>query len=327
MTYISTKLKKEIEIDEIITIHYFEYMKDFVFSGESHDFWEFLYVDKGEIIVQSEDKFYRLHAGDIIFHKPNEFHAIQATANKSPNLVAISFRCTSPSMKFYENKSCTISQEERLLISGIISEAKNAFRSPLHIPSVEQVELSDHPPFGSQQLILLYLETFLIQVKREHFEDSPSIEHMKADAPVHIAANSSRLEQIIQYLEYRICEQVTVNDICDEFNISRSTLHALFHKEKNCGAIDYFNLMKIERAKEIMRDGTMNFTEIAYYLSYSSLQYFSKQFKKTTGMSPLEYTSSVKKISNAITHKSKLTDNFTPPPGKKIAQIDLFIQL
>lgn len=251
MTYISTKLKKEIEIDEIITIHYFEYMKDFVFSGESHDFWEFLYVDKGEVIVQSGEKFYRLHAGDIIFHKPNEFHAIQATANKSPNLVAVSFRCSSPSMKFYENKSCTISQEERLLISGIISEAKNSFRSPLHIPSIEQVELSEQSPFGSQQLILLYLETFLIQVKRQHFEDSSIIEHIKTDAPVHISANSSRLEQIIQYLEFRICEQVTVNDICDEFNISRSTLHALFHKEKNCGAIDYFNLMKIERAKEI----------------------------------------------------------------------------
>ncbi|MEG0227957.1 MAG: helix-turn-helix transcriptional regulator, partial [Lachnospiraceae bacterium] len=84
-----------------------------------------------------------------------------------------------------------------------------------------------------------------------------------------------------------------------------STLHSLFHKELNCGAVDYFNLMKIERAKEIMRDDTMNFTEIAFYLSYSSLQYFSKQFKKATGMSPLEYLNSVKKYSNEITHPSK----------------------
>lgn len=315
MTYISTELKKEIEIDEVITIHYFEYMKDFVFSGESHDFWEFLYVDKGEIIVQSEDKFYQLHAGDIIFHKPNEFHAIQATGNKAPNLIAVSYRCSSPSMKFYENKSCTLTQEERLLISGIISEAKNAFDSPLHIPSIEQVTLKKDAPYGAQQLILLYLQMFLIQVKRLHFEDSANLEHVKTDIPLHVAASSSRLEQIIHYFEYRICEQVTINDICREFNISKSTLHTLFHKEKGCGAIDYFNLMKIERAKDIMRDQTMNFTEIAFYLSYSSLQYFSKQFKKSTGMSPLEYTSSIKKISNSITHSNKLSD-FSPPPRK-----------
>lgn len=41
MTYIKTTLKREIAIDSIITIHYFEYMKDFVFHGESHDFWSF----------------------------------------------------------------------------------------------------------------------------------------------------------------------------------------------------------------------------------------------------------------------------------------------
>ena len=35
MTYVKTHLKKDITIDSIITIHYFEYMKDFFFSGES----------------------------------------------------------------------------------------------------------------------------------------------------------------------------------------------------------------------------------------------------------------------------------------------------
>ena len=58
--------------------------------------------------------------------------------------------------------------------------------------------------------------------------------------------------------------------------------------------------MKIDRAKDIIRDGNMNLTEIAYYLSYSSLPYFSKQFKKETGMSPLQYSNSVKGITEAL---------------------------
>ena len=53
MTYIKTKLKRSIDIDAIITLHYFEYMKNFEFKGESHNFWEFLYVDKGTIAVPS----------------------------------------------------------------------------------------------------------------------------------------------------------------------------------------------------------------------------------------------------------------------------------
>ena len=104
MTYIETKLKREIVIDSIITIHYFEYMRDFVFRGESHDFWEFMYVDKGSVIVQGGEHQFTLHAGDIIFHEPNEFHAIRSVGNSSPNLVAVSFVSHSPAMGEFRGK-------------------------------------------------------------------------------------------------------------------------------------------------------------------------------------------------------------------------------
>lgn len=51
MSFTSLELKKDIEINKIITIHYFEYMSDYNFPGETHDFWEFLCVDKGEVEV------------------------------------------------------------------------------------------------------------------------------------------------------------------------------------------------------------------------------------------------------------------------------------
>ena len=68
MTYVKTQLKREITIPAIVTIHYFEYMKDFAFKGESHDFWEFLYVDKGNILVRAGDRELQMGAGDIVFH-------------------------------------------------------------------------------------------------------------------------------------------------------------------------------------------------------------------------------------------------------------------
>lgn len=82
--------------------------------------------------------------------------------------------------------------------------------------------------------------------------------------------------------------------------MSRSSLQKLFQKEKGCGPMEYFNRIKIQRAKAMIRDGSKNFTEIAGFLSYSSPQYFSRQFKKSTGMSPMEYASSVKGISQAL---------------------------
>ena len=81
MTYVKTTLQHSIDIDAIITLHYFEYMKNFEFKGESHNFWEFLYVDKGTVAVRADDTWTTLYTGDIIFHQRNEFHAIKSIAS------------------------------------------------------------------------------------------------------------------------------------------------------------------------------------------------------------------------------------------------------
>ena len=51
MAYLGVNLQNSITIKKIYSIHYFEYMNNFSFSGESHNFWEFVCVDKGEVGV------------------------------------------------------------------------------------------------------------------------------------------------------------------------------------------------------------------------------------------------------------------------------------
>ena len=87
MYYESVNLSQEIIVNKIVSIHYFEYMSNFSFPGETHDFWEFLYVDKGEVQVIADDKNFTFKKGQIIFHKPNEFHALKANGRIAPNNV------------------------------------------------------------------------------------------------------------------------------------------------------------------------------------------------------------------------------------------------
>ena len=61
--YIGTKLKDDIKVTKLYSVHYFEYSKDFSFTGESHDFWEIVYVDKGEITVVADGKEHVLSHG------------------------------------------------------------------------------------------------------------------------------------------------------------------------------------------------------------------------------------------------------------------------
>jgi AraC-like DNA-binding protein len=78
--------------------------------------------------------------------------------------------------------------------------------------------------------------------------------------------------------------------------MSRTTLKMTFKGSLGLGVMEYYKLLKIEEAKRLIREEELNFTQVADKLEYSSIHYFSKQFKKVTGMTPSEYVGSVKGI-------------------------------
>ena len=94
--------------------------------------------------------------------------------------------------------------------------------------------------------------------------------------------------------------QMSIDQICHDNLVSRSILQKIFKQHANCGPIDYFSNMKISAAKQMIRNRHMNFTQIADNLGYASIHYFSRQFKKITGLSPSEYAASIKSLSENV---------------------------
>lgn len=295
MSYVSTKLRSPIVVNHIITIHYFEYMKDFCFKGESHDFWEILCVDKGVVEIQADDRYYHLKQGDLIIHKPLEFHAIQSLDGSAPNLIAISFTCHSPALRHLYDKCFSLDPHHKYLVSKIITEARSAFSTPLHIPTIEKVERSDSACFGSEQLIKLYLEELLIHLIRDTQNTLPLISPTAPKASKHYT-----FENIVRYLNEHIYESLCVETICSHHHMSKSSLQNLFYTHAQCGVKTYFNHMKIELAKQLIRQDSKNISQISELLGYTSLSHFSKHFKKTTGMPPSAYERSIKYLSENI---------------------------
>ncbi|WP_313152153.1 AraC family transcriptional regulator [Lacrimispora sp.] len=293
MKYKYTELTEEVTIHRIISIHYFEYMSDFTFAGESHNFWELLCVDKGEVDVVADHERLTLQKGDVIFHQPNEFHRVLANGVIAPNLVVIGFDCQSPRMTSFKEQILKVGQEEQELLARIIAEARLCFDGRLDNPYQEVLVRKEHGPFAAEQVIKIYLEIFLIQMYRRAFsarrapalhKDIPSAEDI--------------YETILLYFEKNISTQLTIDQISRDNLISTSQLKKLFFEKGNTGVIEYFNGMKIDAAKQLIRNRQLNFTQIANQLGYSSVHYFSRQFKHLTGMTPTEYATSIKKLSD-----------------------------
>lgn len=291
MDYVKTPLKKEIQINKIVSVHYFEWAKDYLYKGEKHDFWEFLYVDKGEVDITADIQECKLKQGEMIFHKPNEFHNLWANGKIAPNLVVISFECVSKAMKFFENKIVTIGDYEKNLLAQIIREAQATFSSPLNKPSIKKLEKKKERPFGCEQLIQNYLELLLISlvrkgdcIRKENRPSSAARERMNEDIT----------KRIIDYLTKNVHNSLCLRDVCRFSNLSKTSLKTVFKEKTGMCVMEYFKMIKIEAAKKMIREEQANFTEIAAKLGFSSVQYFSRRFKQLTDMTPSEYASSVK---------------------------------
>lgn len=84
MKFESLELQEELHISKVVTIHYFEYTSDYSFPGETHDFWEFLCVDKGEVNVVAGDKPYSLKKIRLFFTSRMSFTTSPQTEKMLP---------------------------------------------------------------------------------------------------------------------------------------------------------------------------------------------------------------------------------------------------
>lgn len=290
MEYIKIPLKKEFSIHKIVSFHYFEFAKDFIFNGESHNFWEFLYVDKGEIEVMSDTCGYKLKQGDIIFHKPNEFHSVWANRKIAPNIIILSFECLSLSMNYFKDKILKINDTERNILGEIVKEAFNAYSIP-HNQFYKDIQKNTNALFGSEQLISNYLELLLVKLVRK---DAVPDKVSKLSTTAKERSEEDIVNRIIVHMRENITINLSIEDICCYIKIGKTHVLTIFKKRTGLGIMEYFKKAKVEHAKTLIRDGNNNLTEIADILGYSSIHCFSRHFKNVTDMSPSEYSRSIK---------------------------------
>jgi len=291
--FIGTTLKNDIVIGKLYTVHYFEFSSNYRFSGEKHDFWEMVYVDKGEITVFADNKSYALKQGEAFFHKPDQWHNIHANGVIAPNVAIVSFECKSPAMEFFHDKTVKVGQTEKKIISKIIMEYTNAFSTPLNDLYTNKLIKRELSIIGAEQLLKMYLCELLISFMRETILETqhPMISINNSEATVNL---------LITYMQENINKSITVDQLVKYSGLNRTGINNLFKRNFDMGVIEYFINMKIDMAKKYLRENNYNVTQISEILGYSNVHYFSRQFKKTTGMSPIEYSISIKAMNNNI---------------------------
>lgn len=280
-----------INVEKIITLFYMELSKSFAYEGERHDFWEMVYIDKGEMICTADKNRFVLKSGEMTFHKPNEFHNLSGNNDVAPNVSIITFQCKSRAMQYFEGKIFKLDSEEKRLLSMLFAEGLSCYRlEDERNPLLQNLVRLETAPYGSSQMTKNLLEAFLIRLCRhtdvltKKMRRSYTIDGM--DVPVQV-------KDILDFLQQNVYSRITVGDIAAHLGKSESTVKALFSRYRSEGIMHYYNSLKIKEARRLIREGKYNFSQIADLLHFDNPQYFSKCFKRCTKMTPREYKASI----------------------------------
>lgn len=290
MDFQMVPINKEIDIIGFNSVYYFEFDKNFYHTLEKHDFWEMVYVDSGKINAIVDGIDCELSQGQAIFHKPMELHSHISNKKDSNNLLVVSFTCHSELMDYFNKKIFFLENSSKKLLSLFMNEAKNALEEiPNRYENKSSLDFSNSK-LGSVQLMQCYLTEFLFSLIRSNESAVTTIHHTADSRKI---AENSIVYSIENYLKNNIYSSLTLQDICDEFLISKTYLCRIFKSALGKSPIDYFIELKIKEARKLIREDEFNMSQIADILGYSSVHHFSRMFKRITGFSPMTYKKSI----------------------------------
>lgn len=136
--------------------------------------------------------------------------------------------------------------------------------------------------YAGREVAVIVAKAFMIDIDRD--SQSPFImfkgQKDHEDEPIKKAQ---------EFIENNFQEKITVDQLASAFALGRRSLERRFKKATTNTITEYIQRVKVEAAKKSFETSRKNIQEVMYDVGYSDIKAFRTVFKKTTGLSPLEY--------------------------------------
>lgn len=112
----------------------------------------------------------------------------------------------------------------------------------------------------------------------------------KLESPSITDADQEMMAKLLKYIESHISdESMKIEELAEAVNMGRTVFYGKIKALVGMSPSDFVRKLRMQRAEELIVKSKMNFSQIAYNVGFSDPKYFTKCFKKETGMTPSEY--------------------------------------
>ena len=265
-----------INMDELQANKYFlfrntENLPNLGADAHYHSYFEIYCLTGGGADSFVDNKLYNLQLGDVVVIPPGAIHGTHySTERHGRILVNFTFH--------YIPKSLV----EPLSGQAFLYRCEETREDVARI--FEKIGKEYEAPDGfSEEAIRSLLAQLVIMVVR----------HVRGDAPA--APANSFIETVVNYVQNNYRNSFSLEDVARECRISKVHLSRNFKKKTGIGLSQYISIYRMKKAKELLLvQNKMSICDVAYDCGFNDSNYFSWLFKKTYGVTPLQYRKNTK---------------------------------
>ena len=258
-----------------------------------------LYIVKnGDLYIREGQQEYALKKGDMLILQPDLPHV----GFRESSCDYYYFHFTHPQISQLDDIHLdsiikdTIIKRKLMLTSDILSDLPHN-SSICYVPKYfhiknetfymhllsETLEDSHKRYENNRNLISCRLQNLLIKISWDFLNEQMELSETSF-SKAFIKARS-----ILNYFEREYQKKITSSDIEELFESNYIYLNRVFCRMTGHSILNYLNMVRINKAKELIETTPIKFSEIGYLVGINDQYYFSKMFKKYSGMTPTQY--------------------------------------
>lgn len=233
----------------------------------SHPVFEIYFLTKGSRLLIFSDRMYELTKPTVIIIPPNTLHKTEGGPFTRYNIFASPKALNKFEEAVLDKKSLQLIEPSPEALSELVGPLEKAIaqNDEKFLPYINEavfsyfiyllngIEVSDNKGYGNKKLV-----------------------------PIVVL-------KVIKYFNDHLTDNITLDDVANEFFISKSTLNYNFKRYTGCSPMEYLLKLRLDTAKRMLTETDKSIDEISEKSGFSTPNYFGTIFKKQLGISPTAY--------------------------------------
>jgi ABC-type Fe3+-hydroxamate transport system substrate-binding protein len=230
---------------------------------------------QGQAQVFSEECSWHLLSGTALLLPP--WHSFKIQNETEQDLTYYCLEFSGVGMPHdHDSQDITLDWDEKVFVNLGQTITFPLARVHKYITNILELGKSTIDKLASYKIQSQFQEVMLLLMEHWHQEGIQS-------------GDSKSVGETMDYMQTYYSHKITVRQLADLANMPQYQYTALFQQLTGKKPLNYLNSIRIERAKEWLRNSDYTLREIAEYVGFGDEYYFSRRFRQSTGQTPRQY--------------------------------------